>query len=240
MPGVATGNPLIAPQSRDIEARLALITNGTKPTARIGSVTITEAAAGGTVSAGTGVSLTTTSFTPAIPILAGTFLAFKDSAGTYLAKVDTTIPASATTSITITLYEDLPQGAAATWPVKLDLLTDFSSTDTTGTNSFSSFDHSGTAQVARGNSEQSFSLSGGYSWYSDGIQTILYAKRTETDIYIERQLPNPDANAFTTNTEVEWAAGIVTDASRPGQNEQVVNFNATVSISGGFEILDPA
>lgn len=244
MPGVSlsiAGNTLFSPDARDSDSRLFLVSsNPSDATIEALFKTPLNLVTSGAEVAGAAVEVGITSVAVTIPILAGTELLFTDAAGSYKAIVSTTVAVGGTVvAITCDLPEDIPSGATAQWPPKLNLLTDLSDTDTTSINSTSTFDHSGTAQTSRGDSEQSVSISGNSEFYNPGLGTLGYGKRNEIDVYLAIYDPNPDSSVFTTNPPIKYGRGKVGELSTSRANGSVITFSGSVTVGGGFKLVAP-
>jgi hypothetical protein len=241
MPGAPSGSPLVAADSRNQELFVALIANATTPASAPQPVDIVLNEASGVTASATAQAIAIDSATLPIPIQVGQWILFRDAAGSYPFKVTTLAAAGATTELTGIAYEDIPDNATAQFPTPAFLAQEFSTSDTTGTTSFSSFDHDGSSDTARGESEQSVSFSiGSQPLYNCGEETLLYAKNNEIDVVMLNYLPNPDANTYTTNGPIEWFTGLVTDLSRSGANNEKMIRSASIGVRGGFRFVDPA
>lgn len=237
MPASPLGSTISASEARDQKLFAALIANGTVPSVPPAPVDLTVATAAAASSA-TPQAITITSANLPIPMQVGQELLFRDAAGSYKAKVTTLAPAGATTTFTAIALEDIPIGAVAQFPTPLFLAQDYSTSDTTATTTFSSFDHGGTSDSSRGESDQSVSFSVAETFYNSGARTLLYGKENEQDVLLYNIQPNPDANAFS-EAPVEWLVGKVTDMSRAGSNGEKQIYSATVQVDGGFRRVDP-
>lgn len=233
---------LTVPDGVEYKPYCALIANGTRPSARVSPVTLVGPASG--PSAGAAVSVTlASSITPDIPILIGQWLEFIDPEGLTGSVLAQVVSANFTTGtdITLKLLEDMPDDAEAIFPPFIDLCTDIAQTRTVGVNSISTFDHrrAGTRQTSRGDSDNSYTVSGLFSDYSAGQKTLEYAVGNSQDVYFERQRANPDSSTFTANPPIEWGVGIVNDFSITPADGQA-NFSSGVAINGDLSIVDQA
>ena len=237
MPASPLGSTLSAAEARDQQLFVAIVPNGTVPAAPPDPVTLTIAATAPTGS-DTPQTITITSVTLPIGMRIGQELLFRDAAGSYKAVVTANVAAGATTTFTALALEDIPVDATAQFPTPLFLAQEYSTSDTTAINTFSSFDHGGTSDSSRGESDQSVSFSVAETFYNSGARTLLYAKENELDVTLYNRQPNPDAGAFST-APVEWLVGKVTDMSRAGANGDKQIYSATIQVDGGFRRVDP-
>ena len=237
MPAAPTGSTLAAAEARDQKLYVALIANGTVPSTVPEPVDMTIASGGVTGSA-TAQSITIESATLPIPMRVGQELLFRNAAGSYKAVVTVTATAGAQTSFTARALENIPAGAVARFPTPLFLAQEYSTSDTTSTNTFSSFDHGGSSDSSRGESDQSVSFSVAETYYNSGARTLLYAKEKEQDVALINIQPNPDANAFS-KAPIEWLVGKVTDMSRAGANGDKQIYSASIQVDGGFRRVEP-
>jgi hypothetical protein len=216
--------------------------------ARVTPVTLTAPGTSTSADASADVTLAS-SVSPSIPIKVGQWLEFIDPAGTggsVLAQVVGGATEGADfasgTDIILKLLEDLPASYTAIFPAFIDLCTDISQTRSVGVNSQSTFDHrrNATRQVARGDSDNSYTVGGLFSDYSAGQLTLEYAMNNSTDVYFERQRANPDSSTFTTRPPIEWISkGIVTEfAINPADGN--ATFSSGIAINGAINVLDPA
>lgn len=237
MPASPIGSTIAAAEARDQRLYVALIANSTVPTTVPEPVNLTiatSAVVGGTA----GQEVTVTSVVLPIPMQVGQELLFRHSTGSFKAKVNLVEAAGTTTAINLIALEDIPIGAVAQFPTPLFLAQEYSTSDTTGTNTFSSFDHGGTSDSSRGESEQSVSFSMAESFYNSGARTLLYGKENEQDVVLLNYQPNPDSNAFS-KAPIEWLVGKVTDMSRAGANGDKQIYSASITVDGGFRRVDP-
>ena len=237
MPAAPSGSTLAASEARDQKLYVAIIANGTVPSNVPEPVNL-EIATGGVTGSATSQTITINSATIPIALRIGQQLLFRNAAGSYKAVVTANTAAGATTTIAAVALENIPAGAVAQFPTPLFLAQEYSTSDTTGTNTFSSFDHGGTSDSSRGESEQSVSFSVAETFYNSGARTLLYAKENETDVALINIQPNPDANAFS-KAPIEWLVGKVTDMSRAGANGDKQIYSASITVDGGFRRVDP-
>lgn len=242
MPGTKLGDPqLIIEAKTQDDTYVALIANNTTPPNRVAPVDLVIAAASAVTGSPTAQAITIVSVATTLDILPGQFLSFEGDVGSYLVEITAIAAASGTlTEITGIAAENIPVGATAKFPARVELAGEISNTDTTSTSTISTFDHEGSGQSVRGDSEQSLSLTIPYSPYNAGIKTLIKAKRTEQDIYYESQVSNPDGSVYTNNGEVEWCVGKVTDVSRSGANGSELSHSVSISVDGGFKEVRPA
>jgi hypothetical protein len=237
MPASPLGSTLAAAEARDQKLYVALIANATVPITVPKPVALTiatTAVTGGTAPQ----SITITSATLPIPMQVGQELLFRHSTGSFKVKVTTLEPSGAQTNFSGIALEDIPIGAVAEFPTPLFLAQEYSTSDTTSTNTFSSFDHGGTSDSSRGESEQSVSFSMAETYYNSGARTLLYAKENEQDVTLINIQSNPDANAFS-EPPIEWLVGKVTDMSRSGANGDKQTYSASITVDGGFRRVEP-
>jgi len=237
MPASPVGSTIAASEARDQQLFVALIANGTVPSAAPAPVSLTIATSAVTGSA-TAQEITITSATLPIAIQIGQELLFRHSTGSFKAVATAVVAAGARTALTVRALEDMPIGAVAQFPTPLFLAQEFSTSDTTAINTFSSFDHGGTSDSSRGESDQSVSFSVAESFYNSGARTLLYGKENEQDVVLYNRQANPDSDAFAT-APVEWLVGKVTDMSRAGANGDKQIYSATIQVDGGFRRVDP-
>jgi hypothetical protein len=231
---------LTVPDGVEYQGFVALVANGTRPSSRITPISIVGPASA--PAAGSAVTVTISSVTPAIPIRAGTWLELLDptgATGTVLAQVATTFVSG--TSLILNMKEAPAANFTARWPSFIDLLTDFGQTNSLATNSVSTFDHRriNTRQVSRGDADNSYSLGGVFSDYSAGQKTLEYAVANGQDVYIERRRANPNSAVFTANPPLEFGVGVVTEFSITPTDGQA-NFTSGVAVNGGFTIVEAA
>jgi hypothetical protein len=237
MPAAPLGSTISAAESRDQKLYVALIANGTVPSSVPTPVNLVIASGAITGSA-TAQAITITSVSLPIGMRVGQELLFRDAAGSYKAVVTTAAGSGTTTSFTARALENIPLGATAQFPTPLFLAQEYSTSDTTATNSFSSFDHGGSSDSSRGESEQSVSFSMADSFYNSGARTLLYGKEFEQDVVLINIKPNPDANVFST-APIEWLVGKVTDMSLAGANGDKQIYSASITVDGGFRRVNP-
>lgn len=237
MPAAPLGSTIAAAEARDQKLYVALVANSTVPSSVPEPVNITIAT--NAVNGGTSAQeVTVTSVSLPISMRVGQELLFRHATGSFKARCSMTEAAGTTTSINLVCLEDIPIGAVAQFPTPLFLAQEYSTSDTTGTTTFSSFDHGGSSDTSRGESEQSVSFTMAESFYNSGARTLLYAKEKEQDVVVLNYQPNPDANAFS-KAPIEWLVGKVTDMSRSGANGDKQTYSASISVDGGFRRVDP-
>lgn len=235
MPAVASGSVLKTVDSRETKFFGALVGNNTAPASRVTPVNFTTTAG---ATAGSAVSISVSSVTPAIPAQVGQYLLFRDNAGSYLARVSTAYTTG--TTLVADIDEDIPSGAVAVFPPEIDLVSGHSIPTQTSTNNVSTYQHTGIGEVSRGDTTRSFQFSALKSLYSAGQRTLAYAIQNEKDVYFEIHDPNPDADTFTTNTLIRWGTGILSDGSETGNNGDKLSLDFTLNISGALNEVDPA
>ena len=237
MPAAPSGSTLAASEARDQKLYVALIANSTVPPTVPKPVSLTVDTGGVTGNAAS-QTITIESVVLPISVRIGQELLFRNAAGSYKAVVTANTASGTTTSLAVRALENIPAGAVAQFPTPLFLAQEYSTSDTTGTNTFSSFDHGGTSDTSRGDSEQSVSFSMAETFYNTGARTLLYAKEKEQDVVLINIQPNPDANAFA-EAPVEWLVGKVTDMSRSGANGDKQTYSASIAVDGGFRRVEP-
>jgi hypothetical protein len=168
----------------------------------------------------------------------GQRLEFRHSTGTFLFEVAANVASGAQTVISGIAREGVPAGAVARFPSRLGLVLNIDTSETTGTSTFSTFDHDGTSEVARGEGEQSITSSAGASYYNAGLDTIIHAQRNGLDICWLIEQPNPDAAAFAT-PPYEWGVGVVNDVSSSGGVNDKLQRSLGVSVKGGIKYAPP-
>lgn len=237
MPGAALGSVLSTPDARQREMFAALIANDTSPSALPLPVTITVGAT--PMAAGTsGANVTVTSVTLPIAIQVGQVLEFEHSTGRFLFEATTAIAAGARTEITGIAREGLPAGATASFPARVGLVLNIDTSETTGTTTFSTFDHDGISEVSRGEGEQSITSAAGASYYNAGLATLKYAQRNGIDITWVVEQPNPDSDAFAT-PPYEYGVGVVNDVSSSGGVNDKLQNSIGISVKGGIKATAP-
>lgn len=237
MPGAAAGTVLATPDARQREMYVAIVPNDTTPTSAPKPVTITIGAtpmAAGT----TGANVTVTSVVLPIALRVGQRLEFRHSTGTFLFEATADIAAGTRTEITGIAREGIPAGATAQFPSRLGLALNIDTSETTGTTTFSTFDHDGTSEVARGEGEQSISSAAGASYYNAGLDTIIYAQRNGLDVCWLVEQPNPDAGNFS-EPPYEWGVGVVNDVSSSGGVNDKLQRSIGISVKGGIKYAAP-
>lgn len=238
MPGAALGNVLATPDARQREMYVALVANDSKPTVVPTPVNIICAETGGLAAGATAADMDVDSVTLPIALQIGQDLEFKDATGTYLFEVTAVIAAGARTTITGIAREGIPDNATAQFPSRVGLVLNINTSETTGTSTFSTFDHDGTSEVARGEGEQSISSSAGASYWNAGLNTLKYAQRNGVDVAWVIEQPNPDADAFSA-PPYEWGVGVVNDVSSSGGVNDKLQNSIGISVKGGIEYTHP-
>lgn len=238
MPGAVSTEVLATPNARESVAYCALVANGTAPASYPTPVDVEIATGSAVTGAATAQAITITSVSLPIAMQVGQYLTFRDAAGSYLFEVTTLAASGTTTEITGIAIEDIPAGATAQFPEKFYLATQLDTTETTGTTTFATFDHAGTSETARGESTQSISSGAGDSYYNGGLQTLVYAQRNSKDVFFGIELPNPDADAFST-PPIEWCVGKVTDVSAAGGVNDKRTRTVNIAVDGGFRSVRP-
>ena len=237
MPGAAAGRVLSTPDARQRKSYVALIANDTSPTAAPKPVTITIGASA--VAAGTtGAAVTVTSVTLPIDIRVGQRLEFEHATGRFLFEATENIGAGAQTELTGIAREGIPADATCVFPARVGLMLNVDTSETTGTTQFSTFDHQGTSEVARGESEQSITSSAGASYYNAGLETVIYAQRNGLDVSWIIEQPNPDASSFE-EPPYEWGVGVVNDVSSSGGVNDKLQRSLGISVKGGIQYTPP-
>jgi len=239
MPGAASGTVLATPDARTREMYVAIVPNDTTPTALPEPVNIVcnEPTTGLPASA-TAAAMDIDSVSLPISIQVGQRLEFKNASGTYLFEVTTVAPSGTTTTITGIAREGIPDNAVAKFPTRLGLVLNIDTSETTGTSTFSTFDHDGTSEVARGEGEQSITSAAGASYYNAGLETIIYAQRNGVDICWIIEQPNPDGDAFS-KPPYEWGVGVVNDVSSSGGVNDKLQRSLGISVKGGIKYAAP-
>jgi hypothetical protein len=238
MPGSATGIVLSTPDARQRELYAALIANDTVPIAAPIPVNLTigaTAVAAGTATASVTI---TSSGSINIPVRAGQPLEFRHSTGTFLFEVASSSATGSITTINGIAREGVPVGAVAQFPARVGLLLSIDTSETTGTSTFSTFDHDGNSEVARGEGEQSISGSAGASYFNAGLATLKAAQRAGTDVTWLVEQPNPDASAFSA-PPYEWGVGVVNDVSSSGGVNDKLQNSIGISVKGGIKTVAP-
>ena len=236
MPGVGTAGPLLMVDARESDIYGALVANNTSVPGRLEPITLTLTAAFTATTTATAAT-NTASAAPTIAIRAGTPLQFKDAAGSYIAIVGTDSATGA--GIEITAAEDIPNGAIAEWPVRLDLVTDHTQGVQTTLNNVSTYDHIGSGESARADTTRTFSSTANVSPYSAGQRLLNRAANQELDIYLEVRDPNPDATVFAT-PPLSFGIARMSDASVSGTNGQKLSRTYSATYSGTVTELDAA
>jgi len=236
MPGPAAGLVLTTPDARQRELYAALIANDTVPSAMPAPVSIT---AGSAFSASaTPGAVTVSSVVLPIDIRIGQVLEFKHSTGTFLFTATAATAAGTRTSITGQAIEGIPSGAVAQFPARVGLVLNIDTSETTGTTTFSTFDHDGNSEVARGEGEQSISSAAGASYYNAGLQTLKNAQRSGVDVVWIVEQPNPDGASFSA-PPYEWGVGVVNDVSSSGGVNDKLQNSIGLSVKGGIKTVVP-
>ena len=238
MPGAPLGSVLITPEARARELYVALVPNGTTPAAFPEPVTITVGATA--LAAGTApAALTVTSVTLPISIQAGQVLGFKNATGgTFLFEVTEAAAAGATTELTGIAREGIPAAAEAFYPARFELATSLDTSETTGTSTFETFDHTAGAEVSRGELTNSISTGAGAAYYNAGLETLKVAQRGGRDIAWVIEQPNPDSDAFD-EPPYEWGVGIISDLSSAGGVADKLTRTVGIAIQGGINEVKP-
>ena len=235
MPG-AGNNPLLMVDSRETRIYAALVTNNTTVPGRLTPITLTLGAAFTATTTGTAAT-NTASATPDVSILAGTRLRFVDAAGSYIGVV--TADSATGAGLVMTANEDIPNGAVATWPTEVDLITSHSQGVQTTLNNVSTYQHVGSGESARQDTTRTFNISANLSEYSAGQRNLRYAVNQEQDVYIEIQDPNPDATSFST-PPLSFGVARMSDGSKDGQNGNKLALTLNGTYSGAVVEADAA
>lgn len=237
MPGSASGTVLATPDADLRKGYCALVANDTVPSSYPTPVDLTIATGNAVTASTSAQTITIDSATLPIAMQVGQFLTFKDSAGSYLVEVTALLAAGAQTEITGISRENIPVGATAEFPCRLEVLTDLSSSETTATEEFDSYDHT-VSEVSRGALTQSYTGTLGGGYYNAGVQTSLYAQRNKKDMLLAVVKPNPDSDTFTTSAPIDWAVGVVNDMSESDSGKLLNSFG--FSVKGGIKTVAPS
>jgi hypothetical protein len=235
MPGSPSTSVLSTPDARDQEMYIALVANDTVPTTIPKPVNVTSAE--NQAASATAVALTIDSVVLPTPIRPGQFLVFKDATGSYLFQA--TVAASGTvTELTGIPLEGIPDNSVAQFPARFELALNIDTSETTGTSTFSTFDHNGVSEVARGEGEQSITTGAGASYYNAGLETLIYAQRNGIDVCFVIENPNPDSDSFS-SPPYEWGVGVVNDVSKSGGVNDKSQRTVGISVKNGMKFAAP-
>lgn len=171
-------------------------------------------------------------------IRAGQYLGFVDADDKlYIAQV--TADYTAGVSLTVAaLPEAIPSGAEAVWPTPFKLRTDSAINFSTDVQDVNTYDHSVNGDASPGASTVEITLSGEYSPYDPGYLTAAYAQRNSLEMWVIRELGNPNASSFTKG-KVTAGAALITSREEPAPNDGNVSANVTARFVGDVIEADP-
>lgn len=227
---------LSPPQAKGVIPRVALIAEGQQ--SRIIPGTFTLGAEVGVTTEGTAEDVTATITTAQGSIVqVGQVLAFESPAGRYYRATVRTKYDATGTSLALSATETIPTGSVAKFPAEFRIRQSTDIAKSTSTTSFSSFDHTVSDQSI-GEGSATLTANGGFNWYDPGYATCEYAQSNSQKVYIERQLPSPDGNVFSTGP-IEWGIAVITGDATPAPDGGNVSANVTFAISGVVNKIEP-
>lgn len=233
----AAGQPFTPPQAKNVIPRCALIASG--QTSRPIAGTFTLASEAGVTTEGTAEDITATlsgAITSVVQV--GQWLEFVAPAGTSVLAQVRTAYAGSGTSLELTANETIPTGSTAVFPPVGRIRQSADLAETVATTAFSSFDHS-VSDVSIGEGSGTLTVNGGYNYYDAFVATAKYAKDNNQKLYVERELPSPDGNVFSTGP-IDWAIAILTGLTSNAQDGSNVGADTTFTISGAINRVEPA
>lgn len=168
---------------------------------------------------------------------AGQYLLFEDSdEKVYIAQLSADYTTGTSVSVEA-LPEAIPNGSVAAFPVPFKLRTDASISFSQDVSDVNTFDHSINGDASPGAATTEITLSGEFSFYDPGYNTVVYATRNTLEVYIWRQLAVP-GSGFTTG-KVTKGACIVTSREEPSPNDANVSANVSARFVGDVFEVDP-
>ena len=236
MPGLAPEVALATPDVKDQEMYLFIVPNNTAPSTLTQPVTIIADGTTPITGSATAQTITVDSIALPQPVQVGQFLCFNSPAdGRYLFEV-TAVATGTVTELTGIAIEGIPDNATAEFPTRMQGQLSLETSETTGTNTFATWDHSG-ADVSRGDGSNSLTSSASDGYYNAGMQTLIYASRNGLDMGFVIEIPNEDATSFATPA-YDYGVGIVTDTSRTDSNGKMAR-SLGISIRGSITRTRP-
>jgi hypothetical protein len=237
MPGTAPEVALATPDVKDQEMYVFIVPNNTAPSTLTVPVTITADGSTPITGSATAQTIAVDSVALPQPIQVGQYLCFNSAAdGRYLFKV-TAVATGTVTELTGIAIEGIPDDATAEFPSRMQGQLSLETSETTGTNTFATWDHDAGADVSRGDASNSLTSSASDGYYNAGMQTIIYASRNGLDVGFVIEIPNEDATAFAT-PPYDYGVGIVTDVSKTDSNGKMAR-SLGISVRGAITRTDP-
>jgi hypothetical protein len=120
-------------------------------------------------------------------------------------------------------------------PFRLRTTADLASS--TAIETVNTYDHGATSDSSIGETTNTFTTNGFFSYYDSSLHTIKYARDNSLEVYVERILESPGA-AFSAGTKESFAA-IITALNTAAPNEGSVSADITFQVVGAITETQP-
>jgi len=184
-----------------------------------------------------GATTLTVTVSPAMPagraMYKGQYLLFEDADDkVYIAKLNADYTTGGSMTIT-PLAEGIPTASVAAFPVPFKLRTTADVSGSTDITDVNTYDHSVSGDASPGASTYEISTDGEYSHFDPGYNTCVEANKSNTEVYILRELA-PPSPAFIKG-KVTRGSVLITGREEPAPNDGNVSASVSFRFTSFFE-----